>query len=630
MSIHTDAEKESKRGSFGYSDMQLYKFMFSYVTPYVKELSFVLFLMIIFSMATAIGPIILKTTIDRFGTTDPSIFGISSIDGLFLSTAHSIASIGISEIWSEVLVLGISYLLLQVLIYYVTKKRLVMVAEIGLKAEVTLRLDLFSHLQELDMSYHDKNEVGRIMSRLTSDIAAIREMIGGQVVNNIANILTVIAVLYFVLTIDPILTLVPLGLIPLVIFIGTLSRKYARPRRKETRRSNSIMMANIGEAIAGIKVTKGANREDRNIEIFRELNEDNLVANVKADSMNAVFFPLMLSMSTLGVAVLVYVGGLRIIAGALTIGGLTAFLFYNSILFRPVVLLGQFYQQLQDALTGAERAYALLNTKTKVPMNRNLPDLPPIEGEVVFDRIYFEYLKNEPIYDQFSLFVPSGKTIALVGKTGAGKSTIISILSRMYDFQEGELRIDGVSIKDVNLPSYRSQIAAVPQDFFLFSTSIKDNLRLGYPVATEEEMWSALEKVGLKDYVEKMEDGLDTKLQERGGRLSIGQRQLLVFAAVLLANPRILILDEATSSIDVFSELKIQEATNLLLKNRTSFIIAHRLSTIRNADTIVVIDDGNIIEQGTHEQLLAMRGEYFELVKNQIELSEIEANEPLS
>ncbi|MHA2503761.1 MAG: ABC transporter ATP-binding protein [Candidatus Kariarchaeaceae archaeon] len=624
--IHTDADKELKRGSFGYSDMELYKFMFGYVTPYIKELTIILLLMIIFSIATAVGPIILMSTIDRFGNEGTTaIFGVEEVDVYLFGFAVQLQDLlKISQTWSEVLVMGITYLLLQILIYIVTYKRIIMVSEVGLKAEVTIRLEMFSHLQELDMSYHDKNEIGRIMSRLTGDISAIREMIGGQVVNNFANMLTVVAVLFVIIQIDPVLTLIPVGLIPIVIFIGILSKKYARPRRKETRRTNSIMMANIGEAIAGIKVTKVANREKENIEIFRRLNQDNFVANIRADVMNAIFFPLMLSMSTLGVALIVYVGGLRVIAGVITIGGLAAFLVYNAILFRPVVLLGQFYQQLQDALTGAERAYALLNTETKIPDQRDKPELNHIKGEVVFDRIYFEYVKDEPIYDGFSLYVPAGSTIALVGKTGAGKSTIVGMLSRMYDYQDGELRIDGTPVKSVSLPSYRDQIATVPQDFFLFSTSIKENLKLGNPLATEEDMWKALENVGLKEYVMGMEDGLDTKLQERGSRLSVGQRQLLVFAAVLLANPRILVLDEATSSIDVFSELKIQDATELLLKDRTSFIIAHRLSTIRNANTIVVIDDGDIVEQGTHEELLKQKGHYYQLVKNQIELSEIE------
>jgi ABC-type multidrug transport system fused ATPase/permease subunit len=382
-------------------------------------------------------------------------------------------------------------------------------------------------------------------------------------------------------------------------------------------------MANIGESIAGIKVTKGHNRESKNIDIFEGLNDANRRATENADNMNAIFFPILLAMSTLGTAFLILFGGIRVINDDISIGALVAFLNYNAILFRPVVLLGQFYQQLQDALTGAERIFALLDIKTKVPWNDDLPDIPLIKGKVVFDRISFSYLPNEYIYRDFSLYVPAGKTIALVGKTGAGKSTIINILTRLYEYQGGSLKIDDYDVKNVSLRSYRKQIAAVPQDYFLFSTSIRENLKLGNPMATESEMFEALQKVGLKDFVLDLENGLDTPLQERGGRLSVGQRQLLMFASVFLADPRILILDEATSSIDVFSEIQIQNAVKLLLAERTAFIIAHRLSTIKNADSIVVIDQGNIVEQGTHIELIKQKGHYYELIKNQVELADI-------
>lgn len=627
--IHSDASEESKRGSFGYSDWTLIKFMFSYITQYRREIGIILGLMMLYSFATAIGPIILMINIDRFALGDSTnVFGITFLDNAFFDLVEQINSLfpNASGFWTEVILLGIVYLLLELVVFYASYKRIMMVSELGLKAELQLRLDLYEHLQELDMSYHDKNEVGRIMSRLTSDLLDIREMVGGQVTNNIANLITVIVVLFIVLAIDPILTLVPIGLMPVIILLGILSRKYTRPRRKETRRTNSILMANIGEAIAGMEVTKGASRENRNIELFGELNRDNQAANINADSMNAIFFPLMLTMSTLGVSILIFVGGLRFIADAITVGELVAFFNYNAILFRPVVLLGQFYQQLQDALTGAERTYALLKTNTRVPYNTHLPDLPLIKGDVLFDRIHFEYISGDPIYEKFSLFVPAGKTIALVGKTGAGKSTIINILSRMYEYQKGKLQIDNTDIENINLHSYRNQIAAVPQDFFLFSSSVRENLKLGNQLATDEEMWNVLDLVGLKGYIESMPNGLDTNLSERGGKLSVGMRQLLVFAAVLVANPRILILDEATSSIDVFSEIKIQEAIKVLMDNRTSFIIAHRLSTIRNADTIVVIDHGHIVEQGTHEQLLKLKGHYYDLVKNQVELADVDSD----
>ena len=248
--------------------------------------------------------------------------------------------------------------------------------------------------------------------------------------------------------------------------------------------------------------------------------------------------------------------------------------------------------------------------------------MPEIKGEVNFDHIRFEYIPNKPVYKDFVLDVPSGTKVALVGHTGAGKTTIVNILSRMYRIQGGQLLIDGVNVTNYSLPSYKSQIAVVPQDFFLFSTSLRDNLLLGKPDATDEELWNVLELVNMRKFVQKLPQQLDTPMQERGARLSIGQRQLIIFAAILLADPRIVVLDEATSSVDIFAEILIQKALALVLKGRTSFIIAHRLSTIRDADKIVVIELGEIVEQGTHEELVDKKGFYYELVKNQIDLAE--------
>lgn len=618
---HTDADKEDKRGSFGYSDMFLYKFMFSYVKPFKGMVSTILGYMIVFALITAIGPLLIFSTIDILAYNKvPSGEFFAFLLGL---VKYSSVNPTITQKWLTALMFAAFYLIIQLFSYLIAKRQTMLIAELGLKAELQMRLDLFEHLQELDMSYHDKNEIGRIMSRLTSDLSAIRTMLGGQVIVNLSNMLTVIVVIVIILIMDPVLSLVAIVSIPLVIFIGTKARKYARPLRKETRRTNSILMANIGEAIAGIKVTKGMNREEENILAFRQLNTQNFNAAVTADSMNAVFFPIYLLMSVLGTAFTIYIGGIRVIDGVITIGALVAFLNYNTILFRPVIHLGQFYQQLQDALTGAERVYALLDTKTLTPMNTDKENLPPIQGEVEFKNIDFAYTEDNWIYKDFNLKVSAGETIALVGRTGAGKSTIVNILSRMYEFQKGDLLIDGYKIKDYSLKSYRDQIATVPQDFFLFSTSIRENLKMGNPLVSEEEMWNAVDKVGLKEFIEKMPNQLDTPLQERGGRLSVGQRQLLVFAIVLIANPRILILDEATASVDLFSEIKIQKAIGKLVDERTAFIIAHRLTTIRDADRILVIDDGKIIESGSHEELLSIGGKYYDLVRSQIELSEI-------
>lgn len=627
MSIHTDAEKELPKGHFGYSDRELYKFMFDYAKPYKTEILITVFYMGLYSLFTVTAPLLLLRAVDTFrGETIETLFGWEFADKFFAEPiiAFFVATFpDTNKLWFQVGLLAFAYLFTQFMVFLTTYKQRSLIGSVGLKATNQLRYDLFVHLQELDMTYHDKNEVGRIMSRVTSDVAAVWEFIGGSVVQNVVNIITILAVLTIVFQLDPQLALVSLVMMIPVFFLGRRARHYSRPRRKEARRRNSILMASLAESIAGIKVTKGLSREDVNIEIFRAINDERRRAQLRAIDVNAIFFPSMMYFSSIAVATLFFVGGLRVISGAITLGVLIAYINYNSILFRPVVILGNFYEQLQDALTGAERVKALLETPTKVPWNLEAPPLPHIKGQVHFKDITFEYLEGQPVYENFNLKVEAGQKIAIVGHTGAGKTTIINILSRLYPIKEGELLLDDHNILHYSLPSIREQVVAIPQDFFLFSTSIRANLQLGNPLATEEEMWKALDLVGMREYVEQMENGLDTPLQERGGRLSIGQRQLIVFAAVLLADPTIIILDEATSNIDVFTEMKIQRSMKEILKGRTAFVIAHRLSTVRDADKIIVIDHGQIVEEGTHEELIEKGGHYHKLVNNQITLSQI-------
>ena len=637
MGIHTDAEKEDKRGSFGYSDMFLYKFMFSYMAKYKKELIVTGFLIVLYSIFTVEAPILIG---DAINFLDPSqnytftFFGIPFLDQLVQNFAQffnknyafSILSYHINFSLSlfimDLFLFALVYLIVQVLTFLTAYYQKFIIGRVGLKATKKIREDLFEHLQELDMSYHDKNEVGRIMSRLTGDVEAIQQFVGGSVIENIMNLFTVITLAIVIGFINPYLAIISYILVPIVLALSMIQKKYTRPYHKESRRTNSILMAYLGESIQGIKVTKGMNREKKSEEKFAILNHDKRNADLHANRMNIIFFTAMLFIQSISLALIVLVGGILYIQNIVTIGVIFTFLNYNIILFRPVMILGNFYDQLQDALTGAERINSLLDTPTKVPLNEDLPKLGEIKGEVSFENVTFEYIPNNPVYKNFNLHVPAGTKVALVGHTGAGKTTIVNILSRMYKIQEGKLLIDGIDINSVSLPSYKSQIAVVPQDFFLFSTSLRENLLLGKPDATDEELWNVLELVNMRKFVQKLPQELDTPMQERGARLSIGQRQLIIFAAVLLADPKIVVLDEATSSVDIFAEILIQKALALVLKGRTSFIIAHRLSTIRDADKIVVIELGEIVEQGTHEELIEKKGFYYELVKNQIELAE--------
>ncbi len=624
--IHNDAEKEKEEGSFGYKDGDLYKFMFRYALKYKKQLIIIIFFMLCFSLSTALAPILIQLLIDKFTLNTTAFFNIPWLDSIFYWVIQGVANIfSVStnnRIWIEVSLVAICYLGLQLFSYFFSYQRTLRMSKLGLFASRDIASDVFSHVQELDMGYHDRNEVGRIFSRLSTDIIAIREFLGGQVINNLANVVTVVMVLGFIISIDPWLGLVSLSIIPLIIIGGILGRQKIRVHRKESRRLNSKMIAYIGESIAGIKVTKQMNRENQNIGTFKPLTLDVKDATLKANTVGGILFPYMIFASTIGTSLIILVGVYRIMAGLLTIGSLLAFLNYNAILFRPIVILGNLYQQLQDALTGAERVKALSDTPSTTPWRTNMPKLHEIEGKVEFKDLDFSYFKNTPIYQNFNLTVPAGKVFALVGKTGAGKTSIINILNQLYPFQQGSLLVDEHNLLNYSLASYRKQIVAIPQDFFIFSGSIRHNLMLGDPNATEEQMWNVLEQVGLSDMVKRFDKGFDTFLQDRGRKLSMGQRQLLVFAAALLANPKILILDEATSSIDVFNEIKIQKATKFLLQNRTAFIIAHRLSTIRDADQIVVVDQAHIVEKGTHEELLQKRGKYFKLVQNQINLTQ--------
>lgn len=631
MAIHADSEKETKRGDFGYSDMFLFKFMFSYMMPYKRELAVTLIFMVIFSITTALGPIILLNSIDYLQGLHESftMFGVPFLDHYIAQMITAIESgnyfPGISRFWLDICSYVFIYFVVGFLGFYVAYKSNMIVGYIGLSATKKIREDLFSHLQELDMSYHDKNEVGRIMSRATSDVEAIRQFFGGSIIENLMNFLTVAVVGIVIWFIDPFLAVITYLLMPIIIVLSSFQKKYGRPLHKESRRTNSILMAYLGESIQGIKVTKGMNREQKSEELFGELNHNKRNADIEARFMNIRFFSSMLFIQSLSIALIILFGGLRLIEGNIvSVAVILAFLNYNIILFRPVIILGNFYEQLQNALTGSERIYALLSTPTKVPYNNQLPSMTDIQGNVTFDNIYFEYIPNKPVYKKFNLSVPAGSTVALVGHTGAGKTTVVNILSRMYEYQGGKLLIDGTEIKSVSTPSFKSQIAVVPQDFFLFSTSIRDNLKLGKPDATDEEIWNVLDLVNLRKFITRLPLQLDEPVQERGARLSIGQRQLIIFAAILLADPRIVVLDEATSSVDIFSEILIQKALNLVLKDRTSFIVAHRLSTIRDADMIVVIDEGEIIETGKHDELYAKKGFYWELVKHQVELSEID------
>ncbi|MDP3487802.1 MAG: ABC transporter ATP-binding protein, partial [Bacillota bacterium] len=400
------------------------------------------------------------------------------------------------------------------------------------------------------------------------------------------------------------LALVTFTTFPFLLLIATRFRGRMQQAYHEVRRKAATVNANLQESISGVRVTQSFVREDKNAQRFDETNQDNMQANMQAAQLNSAFGPLVEIVATLGVCIVVWYGGLLIKADILTIGVVFAFLRYVSRFFMPIRDLSQVYNVWQAATVSIDRIFELLDTEPIVKDSPDAIELPQIEGHVCFEGVTFGYKPDQPILYNINITVEPGQTVALVGPTGAGKSSTINLLSRFYDPQQGKITIDGYDVRDVTQRSLHQQLGIVLQDTFIFAGTVKDNIRYGNPDATDEEVEASAKAVNAHDFIMRLPDGYGTEVHERGARLSIGQRQLISFARALLANPRILILDEATSSVDAYTEVLIQKALETLLKGRTSFVIAHRLSTIRNADRIITIDNGRVVEQGTHEELL--------------------------
>jgi ATP-binding cassette subfamily B protein/subfamily B ATP-binding cassette protein MsbA len=413
------------------------------------------------------------------------------------------------------------------------------------------------------------------------------------------------------------LALITFSVLPLMALLTNYWRVRVRPAYRATRQRLSLINGYLNESISGIRVTKSFTREEANYAFFEDLNHSYFDANVVATKLSAIFFPGVDFIGTIATAIVVGIGGYLVLDDALTAGTLVAFVLYVERFFDPIRELAQRYNTFQAAMAASERIFDLLDTE---PDLRDAPDaepLPAIKGTVDFNHVHFSYNDGEPVLIDIDLHVEPGQRVALVGETGAGKSTIIRLLTRLFDVTEGSVKIDDHDIRDVTRASLRSQLGIVLQDTFLFGGTIADNIRYGRLEATDEEVIAAAKTVGAHEFISKMPEGYQTEVGEEGINLSVGQRQIISFARALLADPRILILDEATSSVDTTTEKQIERGIDRLMAGRTSFVIAHRLSTIVNADKIVVLDNGRIVEMGTHDELLAQKGRYFQLYSMQ-------------
>ncbi|MHA1220360.1 MAG: ABC transporter ATP-binding protein [Candidatus Heimdallarchaeota archaeon] len=502
--------------------------------------------------------------------------------------------------------------------------RTIILYKIGYNTVKKIRTDTFSHLQSLSLKYFDTQEAGRLISKVTNDCDKINELMSGGIITSLVDFITLIGVIIVLLVMNWVLALwCLLFSIPPVLIISYFFRKRARKAYRKTRRTIATVTANLSESISGVKVSKSFTREKKNIHDFASVNKENKEANLKAVAVFATTFPLFNFIASAVVGFVYFYGGWTLTHGAstffhaVTIGEAIAFTQYVGNFFRPILNLTMFYNTFQSTMAATERVYELNHTTSDVVEKQDAVKLPDIEGRIRFENVTFAYKENELVLNKFNLDVKPGESIAIVGPTGSGKTTIVNLLARFYEIQEGAIYIDDHDIRDVTLNSLHSQMGIVLQDPFLFIGSIAENIVYNLKDVPFDDIIVAADSVNARDFIERMPKGYDTDVGERGSKLSQGQRQLISFARALLPNPKILIMDEATSSVDPYTELVIKQALDKLLQGRTSFIIAHRLSTVRNADRIIVIKDGTIIEEGTNDELLAMKGEYHRLYELQ-------------
>ena len=496
------------------------------------------------------------------------------------------------------------------------------IARLGEEMLRDLRSQLFHHIHSLNFTFFDRLPAGKIMTRVTSDVSNLNQLLSSGLINTVGNVLTLVGTIITMLILKWNLALVSFIVLPALILISTRFRQRMVERWRVVRRRVSIINATWAESLNGARVVITYAREDENRKHFAGLTWSNFKAQMHAMKLSALFGPAVDFTGTVGTALVFWYGATLYLNHQISLGLVVAFLSYLSNFWSPISQLGQFYNQVLMAMASAERVFEYLDQVPQVQDRPGAQAVDRLRGEVAFDHVEFQYQPNRPVLRDVSFHVEPGQTIALVGPTGAGKSSILSLVPRFYDVIGGRILVDGKDIRDLELRSLRRQVALVLQETFIFDGTIRDNIRYGRPDASLADVEAAAKAARAHDFIVQLPEGYDTPVRERGSRLSLGQRQLLAFARAILADPAILILDEATASIDTRTELLVQEGLHQLLRGRTAFVAAHRLSTIREADRILVIDHGKLAESGTHAELMAERGQYWRLLNAQFRLEE--------
>lgn len=577
-------------------DSKLMKRLLRYIKSYKKYVFIAILLNIIVASLGPLRPFLTKIAVDEK-------IANSDYNGLLAITIILFASLFLQAI-------------IQYFLTYYTEL-------MGQKIIYDIRIELFSHIQKLALKYFDKTPIGRTVTRVTNDVEALNEMFSSGIVQVFSDVFIIIWIFIFMFIMDVELSLVTLSVLPVLFYATFLFRKKVRESYREVRKYLASLNSYMQEHVTGMNVVQLFAKEKEEIKKFSEINKNHKDANIKSIFYYAVFFPVVELLSSVALALIIWYGGGEIVRGTMTIGVLIAFFQYTEMFFRPIRDLSEKYNILQSAMASSERIFKLLDTKTFIENPEKPLILEKVKGEIEFKDVWFAYNEDEYVLKNVSFKINPGETTAIVGHTGAGKTSIINIFTRFYDIQKGSITLDGIDIRNFNKHDLRKHIAAVLQDVFLFSGTIKSNISLGDEKITDEKIIQAAKTVGAHKFISQLPNGYDEIVKEKGATLSVGQRQLISFARALAYDPKILILDEATSSVDTETEILIQNAIEKLLVGRTSIVIAHRLSTIQNADKIIVMHKGELKEIGKHQELLAKKGIYYKLYQLQYKDQEI-------
>lgn len=569
-------------------DLKLLRRIVLLATPYKKYGLIAVFTTISLAVLMPLQPVLIRLSLDKY-------IANGDLEGL-----------------TRMLILLISLLILQTLIMFVNTY---LTNWLGQEVISALRVRVFKHLTSLKVKFYDKTPIGTMVTRSVSDIETVANIFSQGIITISGDFLTLFVITFLMFYTDWKLTLICLAVLPLLIYASNQFRKGVKSAFQQVRTQISRLNSFVQEHITGMSVVQIFNREAAEMKKFKEINRLHLEANKKSIFHYAIFFPIVEIITATSIGLMVWYGSRNALSGSITPGVMVSFILYLNMFFRPIRMIADRFNTMQMGMVASERIFALIDDPTYIEENGT--HQAEVIGNVKFDNVSFGYIPEEQIIHNISFDVEPGKTLAIVGATGSGKSTLVNLLTKFYNYQSGVISVDDVDIKNWELASLRSQIAFVLQDVFLFSGTVEENIRLVEDRISNTDMLEAAKQIGAHDFIQRMEGGYDYNVMERGSSLSVGQRQLISFARALAFNPKILILDEATSSVDSETEALIQEAITKLMHGRTSIVIAHRLSTIRNADTILVLEKGKVLEKGSHDQLVDQKGAYYKLLMSQ-------------